>query len=79
MRGNLEKDLFPTVGPDEKRQSMILRCLLSWRRVVMCETLPHFLRVSLRLDTFCKEECLGRGAERLVEAEKGRDRERVEK
>jgi hypothetical protein len=54
--------LFPTVDPDEKRQSMVLRCLLSWWRVVMSETIPHFLREGLKLNTFCREECLGRGA-----------------
>ena len=27
----------------------------------ICKTLPHFLRVGLRLNTFCREECLGRG------------------
>jgi hypothetical protein len=38
--------------------------------------LPHFLRVGLRLMTFCS---LGMGAKRVVEAEKGREREREEK
>ena len=47
--------------PYAKRQSMVLRHLLSWQRVVMSETVPHFLRVSLRLNTFYREECLGRG------------------
>jgi hypothetical protein len=54
--------LFPTVDPDEKRQTMVLRLLLSWRRVVMSETLLHFLRAGLRLNTICREECLGRRA-----------------
>ena len=39
----------------------------------MSETMPHFLRAGLRLNTFCREECLGRRAKREVEAEKGRD------
>jgi hypothetical protein len=26
----------------------------------MSKTIPHFLRVDLRLNTFCREECLGR-------------------
>ena len=30
----------------------------------------------LKVFTFCREECLGRGAKRVVEAEKGRERER---
>ena len=47
--------------------------------MVKSETIPHFLRVGLRLNTFCREECLGSGAKRVVEAEKGRERERVEK
>jgi hypothetical protein len=29
---------------DGKRQSMVLRHLLSWWRVVMSKTVPHFLR-----------------------------------
>ena len=29
--------------------------------MVKSETIPHFLRVGLRLNTFCREECLGRG------------------
>ena len=73
---SLEADLlhcFPTVDSDEKRLSMVL---LSWWRVVMCDTVLHFLRVSLRLNTFCRKECLGRGDKREVEAEKGRERER---
>jgi hypothetical protein len=35
--------------------------LLSWQRVAMSKTVPHFLRAGLRLNTFCREECLGRG------------------
>lgn len=27
----------------------------------MSETIPHFLRAGLRLNTFCREECLERG------------------
>jgi hypothetical protein len=54
--------LFLTKGPNEKRLSMVLRHLFSWWRVVMSETMPHFLRMGLRLKTFCREECLGRGA-----------------
>jgi hypothetical protein len=27
----------------------------------MSKTIPHFLRVGLRLNTFCREECLERG------------------
>jgi hypothetical protein len=50
------------VDPDEKRQSMVLKHLLSWQRVLMSENIPHFLRVDLRLNTFCRKECLGRGA-----------------
>ena len=42
--------LFPTGGPDEKGQSIVLRHLLSWQRAKM-----------------------------VVESEKGRERERVEK
>ena len=42
----------------------------------MSETFPYFFRVSLRLNTFCREECLGRGAKRVVETEKGREREK---
>ena len=45
----------------------------------MNETLPHFLRAGLRLNTFCREECLGKGAKRVVEAEQSREREGVEK
>jgi hypothetical protein len=40
---------------------------------------PYILRTGLRLNKFCRKECLGRGAKRVVEAEKGRERERVEK
>ena len=59
---------------------MVLKHLLSWRRVVMSETIPHFLRVGLRLNNFCREECLGRGAKRVVETEKSGEgkRERLE-
>jgi hypothetical protein len=49
------------VDPGKKRQSMVLRHLLSWWRVVLSETIPHFLRAGLRLNTFCREECLERG------------------
>jgi hypothetical protein len=48
--------------PDEKRQSMALRHLLSWKRIVMSKIVPHFLRAGLRLNTFCREESLGRRA-----------------
>ena len=54
--------LFPMVDPNEERQSMVLKHLLSWLRVVMSETVPHFLRAGLRLNTICRVECLGRGA-----------------
>jgi hypothetical protein len=27
----------------------------------MNKTIPHFLRAGLKLNTFCREECLGRG------------------
>jgi hypothetical protein len=27
----------------------------------MSKTVSHFLRVGLKLNTFCREECLGRG------------------
>lgn len=50
------------VGPDEKRLSMDLNHLLSWWKVVMSETLSPFLRAELRLNTYCREECLGEGA-----------------
>ena len=60
--GSLEEDLRAMVDPDEKRQSMVLKHLLSWQRVLMSENIPHFLRVDLRLNTFCRKECLGRGA-----------------
>ena len=53
--------LVPTVDPNEKRQSMVLRHLLSWQRVAMSKTIPHFLGADLRLNIFCREECLGRG------------------
>jgi hypothetical protein len=39
----------------------------------MSETLPHFLRVCLRLNTFFREKCLGRGAKREIESGKGRE------
>ena len=52
--------LLPTEDPDEKRQSMVLKHLLSWQRVVMSETIPHFLRAVLRLSNFCMEEYVGR-------------------
>ena len=61
---SLEEDLRhcpSTVDPNEKRHSVILKHLLSCWRVVMSETVPHFLRAGLRLNTFCREECLGRG------------------
>jgi hypothetical protein len=48
-------------NPDEKRQSIILRHLLSWWRVLIRKTVPHFVRAGLRLNTFCREECLERG------------------
>ena len=71
--------LFPTAGPDENRQSMVLRHLLSWQRVVMSfKTVPHFLWAHLMLNTFGPEKCLGTEAKRVVEAEKGRERERRE-
>ena len=42
---SLEEDLlhWANMGdPDEKRQSMVLRHLLSWQRVVMSETVSPF-------------------------------------
>jgi hypothetical protein len=30
-------------------------------RVAMSKIVPHFLRVGLRLNTFCRDEFLGRG------------------
>jgi hypothetical protein len=42
------------VDADEKR-CMVLRHLLSWWRVVMSETITHFLRAGVRLNTFCRE------------------------
>jgi hypothetical protein len=56
---------------------MVLRYLLSWQKVVV--NVPHFLRAGLKLNSFCKEECLGRGIKRVVETENGRERKRVEK
>jgi hypothetical protein len=44
------------------RQSMALRPYLSWWRVVLSETLPHFFRAGLRLNTFYGEEFMGRRA-----------------
>ena len=61
--GFLEEDLLhfsSTVDSDEKRQYMVLKYLLSWKRVVMSETIPHFLRAVLRLNNFCMEEYVGR-------------------
>jgi hypothetical protein len=49
------------VNSGKKRQFMVLRHLLSWRRMSMSKTIPHFLRAGLRLNTFFREECLGRG------------------
>jgi hypothetical protein len=54
--------LLPTADPNEKKQSIVLRHLLSQWRVAMSKTVPHFLRADLRLNTFCREECLGRRA-----------------
>jgi hypothetical protein len=48
------------LDPNGKRQSMVLRHFLSWQRVAMSKTVPYFLRAGLRLNTFCREECLGR-------------------
>jgi hypothetical protein len=36
--------LLLSPNPDEERQSMVLRHLLSWRRMAMSKTIPHFLR-----------------------------------
>lgn len=45
--------MAPHADPGEKRQSVVLRHLLSWQRVVMGKTVPHFLkRLGLRLNTF---------------------------
>jgi hypothetical protein len=44
--------IAPMAHPDEKRQFMVLKHLLSWQRVVMSETVPHFLRDGLRLNAF---------------------------
>jgi hypothetical protein len=46
--------LLSKVDPNEKRQSMVLRHLLSWWRMVMSKTIPHFLRAGLRLNAFCR-------------------------
>jgi hypothetical protein len=49
---------LPMVDLDEKRQSMVLNSLFSWwKKDVQNHT--TFLRVGLRFNTFCKEECLG--------------------
>lgn len=67
------------MGTDEKRQFMALKHLLSRWRVVMSEIVSSFLRAGLILNKICREESLGRGAKGVVEAEKGRQREKVEK
>ena len=49
------------VDPDEKRQFMVLRHVLSWWKVD--EKQYPALRVGLRLNTcYSREECLGRKA-----------------
>jgi hypothetical protein len=64
--GSLEEDLLYCSSKaylDEKSQSMVLKHLLSWQKVVMSETVPCPLHMAdLRLNTFCREECLGRRA-----------------
>lgn len=52
---------LPIVDPNEKRHSMALRHLLSWQKMDVYNHTP-FLRVGLRLNTFCRKECLGRKA-----------------
>ena len=61
------------MDPDEKRQSMVLRHLLSWRRVVVSETVLPFLRAGLRLGKRSKEGSRGRERQRdgKVEASHG--------
>jgi hypothetical protein len=39
----------------------------------MSEAISYFLSAGLRLNTFCREERLGREAKRVVEAVKGRE------
>ena len=73
MHSSLEEDLLhcsSMVDPDEKKQSMVLRHLLSWQRVVMSETLPHFLRVGLRLGKGSQEGSRGRERQREGENRK---------
>jgi hypothetical protein len=43
----------------EKRQSMVVRHLLSWWKVDEYNCIP-LLKVGLRLNTFCREMYLGR-------------------
>jgi hypothetical protein len=61
MPGSTEKPFpwLPTADPHEKRQSMVLSHLLSWWRLDEKEYIP-LLRADLRLNTFCREDCLGR-------------------
>jgi hypothetical protein len=46
---------LPTVDPNEKKQYMVLRHLLSWWKVYVKNNTP-LLMVGLRLNTFCREE-----------------------
>jgi hypothetical protein len=48
LKEDLPAPLFPMVRPDTKRYSMVLRHLLSWRRVVMSETVLPFFSAGLR-------------------------------
>jgi hypothetical protein len=48
--------MLPMADPDEKRQSMVSRHLLTWRKVVMSKTVPHFSGAGLRLNNFCRED-----------------------
>jgi hypothetical protein len=48
--------------PYAKRQSMVLRHLLSWRRVVINKTVPHFLRVRPEVKYLLQGGVSGKGS-----------------
>ena len=61
---SLEEDPLrcSSIDSNEKRQSMVLKHLLSWWRVVMSETVPHFLRAGKRVKYLLQGGVSGKGS-----------------
>jgi hypothetical protein len=52
--------LLPAADPDEKRQSMVSRHLLSWQRVAITKTVPPLSQGVLEVKNLLQREASGK-------------------